>query len=118
MRTDESQAIDDYIRSNYLNVKDEVIGMAIGLTSAGVNSRRRRMGLSKPQPLADKSRIAVSLEMFCNGATVVSIARRFNTSHRAISLILNKNFFYKQRSYNTITLVMDSKINYDAEYEK
>lgn len=56
--------------------------------------------------------IALILELYANGNTIVRISKIVDKSVHRINRIIDRCFKPIPRSYNTITLVLDSKINF------
>ena len=111
----ESQIINDFIAINYLDISDEVIGKRFGLSKDAIRWRRRRMGLKRPHSGGiisddDKKLISDVIIFFSDNNTVAHIARQLDISHSRATNILHNHYFTKQRSYNTETLVVASKI--------
>jgi len=55
---------------------------------------------------------ALVIEWFANGKSMKQISGSLKLSIPGVSKIIGNDFFYKKRSYDTITLVLDSKLNY------
>jgi len=103
-----------YIQLNWLKQTDEEMGKALHLKLSTVYNYRYLLHLSRinKQPL-DKKLVALVLEHYVNRTPIKSIGALVNKSSYQIGQILSAHYFGKRRSYDTITLVLDSKINYD-----
>jgi len=108
-----SSQINDFIRINYKIMTDEEIGYKVGLSVHTVYKRRLNLKLYYKKSFSQIETIAEVLEWFSNGETCAEIARKIRKNPNVISKIIDTHFFYKKRGYNTITLVLESKINYE-----
>lgn len=108
-----SSQINDFIKLNYKLMSDEEIGYKVSLSYHTVYKRRLKLKLYYKKSVSQNETIAEVLEWFSNGETCANIARKMRKTPRSISLIIDTHFFFKKRGYNTITLVLESKINYE-----
>jgi len=104
-----------FIKDNFLKMNDAQIAEVLGMAKRSVWARRKRLGLKRKRLSSDltKNQTAKIMELFTMGNTLVDIALSINKSIAVVSRTLEANYFFKQRSYDTVTMVMDSKINYD-----
>jgi len=103
-----------YIQKNWLKQTDQEMGEALGLQVNTIYNYRHFLKLSriKKKPL-DKKLVAFVLERYVNRTPLKIIAERLGISGFQVGKILSAHYFTKKRSYDTVTLVLDSKINYD-----
>lgn len=103
-----------YVTSNWRNESDEVMAEKLGLKPLYVAKIRGYHKLSRYKnaertPVND---VAKMIEMFANGSTVVAICRKFNVGNRTVNTLIQTHYYRLPRSYNTVTLVLESKLNY------
>lgn len=108
-----SDQINKFILDNYQNMNDEEIGKYLGLSPKTIYHRRFRMKIHFKKSIKQNSTIAEILELFTSGITIAEVARKIRKRPSVVSNIINKHYFPKQRGYNTVTLVLESKINYE-----
>ena len=102
-----------FIASNWHVMDDTQLANITMLSERSVQRYRMELNLKKDRfNINDKSGIGLVLELFANGSKVANIAKLTRKSDSSISKLLNKYFFFKQRSLDTVTLILDSKINY------
>ena len=107
------EKINKFILENYKTMSDVDIGLIVGLSAKTVYNRRYRMGIFLKKKINTPEVVAEILELFTTGITCAEIARILRKKPKAITDIINRHYFTKQRGYNTITLVLESKINYE-----
>lgn len=78
------------------------------------------MNLIKEQPsfltnYSDRKKVAKLIEGFFNGKTIRQSANDADINPVTACRLIKENALYKQRSYDTVTLVIYSKINFDEE---
>lgn len=111
-----SPEIEKAIRENYLTKNDREIGDMFGLSPRTIRGHRFSLRLNSRflrEEEKDRNIIANIIELFVAEIPMQNIARLYQKSNSTISQLITKHYFSKQRSYDTITMVMDSKINYD-----
>lgn len=107
-----SPAVFQYIRENWKYYDDESMGRSLGIEAPMVQKLRNRIGCRRQSCItSDTKTIALICELFANGKTLVQISKIVAKNVRTISSVITKNWLYKKRSFDTITLIMESKIN-------
>lgn len=79
-----------------------------------VNLRIRRSPKFSSEQMIPREKVASLLEYYANGWTVASAARTLFIPLRLATLIVETIPRFKQRGYDTITVVVESKINFDT----
>ena len=114
-----SQFINDFIKSNYKKMDDVSIGVMFGLSKKAIYNRRVKMDLRFYAKHAhSKDLISNILHLFSNNHTIAAIARITRRKPHQINKVLYDNFFVKKKSEKTITLILESKINYEPNNYK
>lgn len=108
-----SDQINKFILDNYQSMTDQEIGKIVGLSPKTIYNRRFKMKIHFKKSINQNSTIAEILELFTTGITVADVARKIRKRPSVVSNIINKHYFPKKRGYNTVTLVLESKINYE-----
>jgi hypothetical protein len=110
-----STEVENYIKENLYNKTDYQMGLYLGYTERTIKNYRLSMKIKRRfnNQRLGKDKIAKILEYFANYTPIIEIARLVGTSYNHTRYVIHKYFFYTQRSYNTITMVMDSKVNYN-----
>lgn len=104
----------EYIANNWQQMTDYEIGKSLDLSSGSVTNLRVRMGLIRKPLIEVKSSVkAYIIESFFNDIPTRIMCKMTSLPRDKVIEIIGKNCFYVKRSYNTITMVMDSKVNYD-----
>lgn len=106
--------IDVYISTHFLEKSDIKLAEDLSMCKKAIYERRKRMGLKRPYitTFAPET-IARVLEYFSNGYSIAEIGRLMFKPHFQINNIISRHFFYKKSSYDTVTLVIQSKINFE-----
>lgn len=103
-----------FIAKNWSKMTDEDMSKRLRISTKQVQIYRLRLGKSRKLSLKKPENLALAIEMFANGSGLVMIGKHFGIAPSTVSALITKHFFYKQRSYDTITLVAESKINYET----
>lgn len=102
-----------YVKRAFPLATDKEMSNHLQISVSLVRQIRSKLGLKRERwDEVGKERIAVILEFFANGKTVRYISQVTNMDVGKINRLIENYWFTKQRSYNTITLVMESKANY------
>ncbi|MCZ4244934.1 hypothetical protein [Pedobacter punctiformis] len=102
-----------FIAKNWHLMDDAQLSKATMLSERSVQHYRMELNLNKTRfSIKENEGIALVLELFVNGSTVAQISRLTGVYDSVISKLITKHFFYKKRSIDTITMVLDSKINF------
>lgn len=101
------------ITENWQTMSDYEMGRKLNLYPGSIALLRQRLGLLRKVKTEITSLTkAFVINAFFNHMRTKSIMKMTGLTYYQVNYIIDKNCFYKQRSYNTITLVMDSKVNY------
>lgn len=102
------------ITKNWSKLSDYQMGLSLNLHPGTVAMIRQRLGFyRKTKSEISASQKAYVINAFFNDMRIKSIMKMTSLTYHQVTYIIDKNCFHKQRSYDTITLVMDSKVNYD-----
>lgn len=100
------------IREHWKSKSDIQLGRMMGYGEQRIQKMRLVIGLSrKRNNILNKKEIAEILELFANGSTIISIARKLERVDSTISNIINKHYLTKRKSEDTKVIVLQSKIN-------
>lgn len=92
---------------------DKQLGNLTNLSERSVQRYRMELNLQKSRfSIKDKAGIALVIELFANGSTVAQIARLTGCYGQLISNLIERHWLFKKRELTTITLVLESKINF------
>lgn len=102
------------ITQNWSNISDYEMGISLNLHPGTVALIRQRLGFyRKTKTEVSREQKAYVINAFFNDMRIKSIMKMTSLTYHQVTYIIDKNCFHKQRSYDTTTLVMDSKVNYD-----
>jgi hypothetical protein len=102
-----------FIAKNWHKMDDKQLGEYTNLGQRSVQRYRMKLNLKKSRfSVKDKEGIALVLELFANGSTIVQIAKLTGSYSTMISNLIERHWLVKKREINTITLVVESKINF------
>ncbi len=97
-----------------MKFSDTELAKLLGISHNKVVSIRKVLRITRyRRSIVDPKLIAMICELFANGYTIVKISKLIKKPENAVSDIITKHWFTKKRSYNTITYVIESKINYE-----
>ena len=103
----------NFIADNWKEMDDYNMGKYLDLSKGSVTMLRVKMGLVRrviiDVPVKTKAYI---IECFFNDIPLKQVSKTTKISYHKVSEIIHNNCFFIKRSYNTVTLVMDSKANY------
>lgn len=102
-----------FVKENFNTMSDIQMSEVLKISPRQIQTYRLRYQSRRQSSLKSKENIAIATELFANGISMVEIGRRFNVHSSTISTLMSKVFFYKKRSFDTITVVAESKINYN-----
>lgn len=107
--------IDKYIRDNFSKKTDYEIGKALGYSEYTIKNYRLSIKIRRrfDNQKLGKDKISKILEGFANYTSIKQIAKDVGVSYNHARYVIDKYFFYTKSSYNTLTMVMDSKMNYN-----
>lgn len=113
-----SEDHNDYIKMAMKYFDDVKIGKMLGVTAKTIYNRRARLGLLrksgvKDQAEIDTQKIALIIEWFANGMSIETCASKFKLPTAHVSLLIKLHFKTLKKSKNTITLLIESKLNFD-----
>jgi len=102
-----------YVRDNYLIYSDLELSKILHVSPKTVASDRKSLNLHrlKGRP-RDKDKIANVLTLHSNGFGVGKIKNVTGLERNSIYYIINSYLKPLERSVNTITLIIESKLNY------
>lgn len=102
-----------YVRDNYLAYTDKELSRMLSVSDKTIYADRKSLNLSrvKGRP-RDKDKIANVLTLHCNGFGVGKIKTATGLERNSIYYIINSYLKPLERSVNTITLIIESKLNY------
>lgn len=101
-----------YIKDNWRNTDDQTMGKHLGISAQIVQKLRNSVGLKRQTMYAsDPNTTALICELFANGSTIVQISRIVAIKEATVSRMIENYWLYKTRSFDTVTLVLESKIN-------
>lgn len=100
-----------YLIENFGKKSYAEMGAEAKVSHGTIAKTAKKLGLRKHTPEQVKT-IKLVLEYFANGWTCAQIARSMDCAHTTVKYIIERYWLFKQRSYDTITLVIESKINY------
>jgi len=104
---------EEYVKKVFPLATDKEISNHLQISVSLVRQIRSKLGLKRERWTdVGKDRTAVILELFANGKTIKYISQVTNMDVGKINRLIENYWFTKQRSYNTITLVLESKANY------
>lgn len=113
---------EQFISKKYRLLSDKQIADELSIPiygKKGVGAIRRRLNLKRvDMSYTDRKKLAKLLEFWFNGHTVANAARECNIPLPIACRLIKNHAMYIPRSYNTITLVIESKMNFtEAELE-
>lgn len=93
---------------------DPEMGLILGVTEKMIYLDRKELGLLKQSGRKkQKDVISMVIEMSAMGKTIVGISELLNLTEEAVKRIIRVYATFIEKSDKTITLVIESKINFD-----
>lgn len=105
-------AISEFVIKNWHSMSYNKMATQLHVNVGTIKKYAKRLGIGKKIEPISRAKVAMLLEYFANGWTVAAAARTLGLNHTQSKNIIERHFLVKQRSYLTITLVLESKINF------
>lgn len=104
----------EFIVSNWKKMTDYQIGKSLDLSAGSVAALRLSIGIMRRETVDVKPNVkAYIIECFFNDIPSRVICKNTGLPRDKVIQIIGDTCFFTKRSYSTITMVMDSKVNYD-----
>jgi hypothetical protein len=108
-----------FISKNYRMLSDKQLANELSISvqgDNGVQSIRKRYSLYRAGlAYYDRNKLAKLIELWFNGSTIADAARQTDIELKKACQYISKYALYKKKSYTTITLVIESKMNFTEE---
>ena len=102
-----------FISENWETMTDKEMGLKLDISKGSVSLLRQSLKFFRIDVQAiPNEKKAFVVNAFFNDIRMKAIMQMTTLSYNQVKYIIEQNCFFKKRSYNTITLVMDSKVNY------
>lgn len=112
---DDRNRAESYIKVHWLKMNDDELAKKTGISVHTIRKYRSKLKLVRPKKqFDDRTAIALTLEFFATGVAIRRISKMINISEETVKALLNRYYYFKPKSPETITLTIESSINYQT----
>lgn len=102
------------IKVHWQKMDDEELSKKAGISIHTVRKYRCKLKLRRPhKQFNNREAIALTLEFFATGIKIKRISKMIMISEETVKAIIARHYDFKPKSANTITLTIESSINYN-----